>query len=312
MKKITCLLLLLISSLTHCIPLRAPRDATTAPPDENTDQHSCERLNNHNDLISQSLSLIPHESKQVTVPLPDGNKYVYDITVCWKDFSVVDGIPNCAIKQTKKDNSESNLFERCLGRTSQMQLAPSSKQTELVDWAEVWFFNGSKYHTHCDKAERSARIVFVCDRSKGNTINYKFIEEDVESRVLCSYLFLAETAAVCTPQAASSIGGFWIFVLVLLGVIAIIVLVFVAGIAIKRFAMGAKGWEQVPCIGMWRFVGNLAADGCDFCCRCGGRHPTMPTYLPGKLSGSTGNKFGVESSDEETDPPREDEQILPM
>ena len=48
-------------------------------------------------------------------------------------------------------------------------------------------------------------------------------------------------------------------------IIAIFVLLI--GIVIKRFGMGAKGWEQIPFIGIWRFVGNFLAVSA-LCCLC--------------------------------------------
>jgi hypothetical protein len=31
---------------------------------------------------------------------------------------------------------------------------------------------------------------------------------------------------------------------------------------------GARGIDHIPNLEMWRNCGHLAADGCDFCCRC--------------------------------------------
>ena len=45
------------------------------------------------------------------------------------------------------------------------------KQEVKVDWAEIWFFNGSKYNTHCNKLNRTARIVFVCDKNQGDNVS---------------------------------------------------------------------------------------------------------------------------------------------
>lgn len=41
--------------------------------------------------------------------------------------------------------------------------------------------------------------------------------------------------------------------------VILVVLVLLAGITIKRFGMGAKGWEQIPLITVWRFIGNFFA-----------------------------------------------------
>lgn len=44
---------------------------------------------------------------------------------------------------------------------------------------------------------------------------------------------------------------------------------------IKR---GARGLDRIPNLRMWRNLGNLAADGCDFCCRCERAAP-RPGYI---------------------------------
>jgi hypothetical protein len=42
----------------------------------------------------------------------------------------------------------------------------------------------------------------------------------------------------------------------------------VAGGIYMHVKRGARGLEHIPNLEMWRKLGNLAADGCDFCCRC--------------------------------------------
>ena len=49
------------------------------------------------------------------------------------------------------------------------------------------------------------------------------------------------------------------------------------GCLYKRFLLGAKGWEQVPCLSLYRDFGNLSADGCDFVCRS--RPRTVVEYV---------------------------------
>ena len=70
----------------------------------------------------------------------------------------------------------------------------------------------------------------------------------------------------------------------------------VIGFLYKRFLMGAKGWEQVPLLGIYRDFGNLEAvsttsslvwcalhlsllpqDGCDLVCRS--RQKPIPEYV---------------------------------
>ena len=43
---------------------------------------------------------------------------------------------------------------------------------------------------------------------------------------------------------------------------------FVVGGIYMHVKRGARGIDRIPNIEMWRRLGNLAADGCDYCCRC--------------------------------------------
>ncbi len=42
----------------------------------------------------------------------------------------------------------------------------------------------------------------------------------------------------------------------------------IGGFLYMRIHHGARGIDQIPNLYIWRKLGNLAADGCDFCCRC--------------------------------------------
>ncbi|CAF1533987.1 unnamed protein product [Adineta steineri] len=42
----------------------------------------------------------------------------------------------------------------------------------------------------------------------------------------------------------------------------------IGGFFYMRIQRGARGIDQIPNLDMWRKLGNLAADGCNFCCRC--------------------------------------------
>ncbi|CAI8013292.1 Cation-dependent mannose-6-phosphate receptor [Geodia barretti] len=70
-----------------------------------------------------------------------------------------------------------------------------------------------------------------------------------------------------------------------------------SGCLYKRFVVGAKGWEQIPCISFYREFGNLMADGCDYVCRS--RPRTVVEYEP---------TFGAASDSED----EKDDNLLPM
>ncbi len=42
----------------------------------------------------------------------------------------------------------------------------------------------------------------------------------------------------------------------------------VVGAIFLHVKRGARGLDHIPNLETWRKLGNLAADGCDFCCRC--------------------------------------------
>jgi cation-dependent mannose-6-phosphate receptor len=42
----------------------------------------------------------------------------------------------------------------------------------------------------------------------------------------------------------------------------------IGGFLFMRIKRGARGIDQIPHLEMWRKLGNLSADGCDYCCRC--------------------------------------------
>jgi len=42
----------------------------------------------------------------------------------------------------------------------------------------------------------------------------------------------------------------------------------IGGFFFMRIKRGARGVDQIPNLEMWRKLGHLSADGCDFCCRC--------------------------------------------
>lgn len=46
-----------------------------------------------------------------------------------------------------------------------------------------------------------------------------------------------------------------------------------------RIKRGARGIDQIPHLEMWIRLGNLAADGCDYCCRCRRHSPRAGYFL---------------------------------
>ena len=46
-----------------------------------------------------------------------------------------------------------------------------------------------------------------------------------------------------------------------------------------RIQRGARGIDQIPNLDFWRRFGHLAADGCDFCCRCNATNSRAGYFL---------------------------------
>ena len=53
----------------------------------------------------------------------------------------------------------------------------------------------------------------------------------------------------------------------------------IGGFLFMRIKRGARGIDQIPNLDMWRRLGHLAADGCDFCCRCNTTSPRAGYFL---------------------------------
>lgn len=76
--------------------------------------------------------------------------------------------------------------------------------------------------------------------------------------------FSSSSSSSSSPCSLASLIGGWIILMI-------------GGCVYKRIVAGAKGWEQVPCISVYREFGNISADGCDFVCRS--RPRTVVEYV---------------------------------
>jgi cation-dependent mannose-6-phosphate receptor len=56
-----------------------------------------------------------------------------------------------------------------------------------------------------------------------------------------------------------------------------------------RIKRGARGVDQIPNLEMWRKLGHLAADGCDFCCRCNTNTPRAGYFFDESASDMRGD-----------------------
>jgi cation-dependent mannose-6-phosphate receptor len=214
--------------------------------------------------------------------------YKYNIGIC-VDVDH-DGIPGCAVKQTDSTSNSSHSF--CIGRTAEAQVARMADGT----WIELTYSGGDVYHSHCDSGSRTARIVFLCDPNVKGQGHVDFLEENNKDAI-CYYLFSLVSEEICGIEPGQLSAGD-IILIILACLVGVWALAMFSGCLYKRFVVGAKGWEQIPCISFYREFGNLMADGCDYVCRS--RPRTVVEYKE--------PTFGAASDSED----EKDDNLLPM
>lgn len=213
--------------------------------------------------------------------------YKYNIGIC---VDVDSEIPGCAVKQTDSANSTSHSY--CIGRTEQAQVA----RTADGAWIELTYGGGDNYHSHCSSGSRTARIVFLCDPDVKGQGHVDFLEENNHDAI-CYYLFSLVSEEICGIKPGQLSAGD-IILIILACLVGLWLIAMVLGFFYKRFLVGAKGWEQVPCISFYREFGNMSADGCDYVCRS--RPRTVVEYKE--------PTFGAASDSED----EKDDNLLPM
>ncbi|CAF0812582.1 unnamed protein product [Adineta steineri] len=173
-----------------------------------------------------------------------GKTSTYEIGIC--------STPNNSINNgdaiiQKLTNSSSSL-----GQLSQSNLVGED------NWILLTYENGSRFHNQCENKTRSASILFICGKKTGNIT---VIQES------CNYVFQFQVAELCTSvvQVKNKMSGGAIFIIIILCLASAYL---IGGFFYMRIQRGARGIDQIPNLDMWRKLGNLAADGCNFCCRC--------------------------------------------
>jgi cation-dependent mannose-6-phosphate receptor len=182
--------------------------------------------------------------------------YKYNLGIC---VDVEGDTPGCAVTQTDSTNISSRTF--CIGKTTQAQVARSADGA----WIELTYAGGDNYNSHCQLGTRTARIVFLCDPDIKGQGQVDFLEENNQDAI-CYYLFSLASEEVCGIEPGQLSAGA-IILIILASVVGLWGVAMVLGFLYKRFLLGAKGWEQVPCVSLYREFGNLSADGCDYVCR---------------------------------------------
>jgi len=176
---------------------------------------------------------------------------VYQIGIC--QYLAIGNKTNSGVVQ------EENHKSFVLGRIDRVRLF------EGDGWTQLTYENGDSFENRCENRQRSVSLMFICGK---NSNSPKILQENTEKDSSCFYAFQFEVAEICandTPIAKKSLSGGAIFLIILLSVASAYL---IGGFLFMRIQRGARGIDQIPNLDFWRRFGNLAADGCDFCCRC--------------------------------------------
>ncbi|XP_065193270.1 cation-dependent mannose-6-phosphate receptor-like isoform X2 [Sycon ciliatum] len=192
------------------------------------------------------------------------NEYKYELGIC------NNVVPDSRIVVTQTELQQDAKRTVSVGRLNDIHLVSRD------DYAELTYYYGDVYNSHCKNTHRTARIMFVCDPCAGKGYPEVVEEYATDSSTTenqhCFYLFEWATSNVCNKAAAgrlivckpTGLGAGSIFLIVLLSVgVAYVIL----GFIFNRFVRGAKGNEQFPNYSFWITCGDHISDGCDVLCR---------------------------------------------
>ncbi|CAF3570812.1 unnamed protein product [Rotaria socialis] len=172
----------------------------------------------------------------------------FSVGICSSPFNATDV---AAIIQ-----KESNV-SYVLGKLDQVNLIQGDK------WILLTYENGDEYDAICNNLTRSASIMFVCG---SNMVGLTILQAHTTSNQQCNYMFQLQVPEMCPiVEKDDKLSGGAIF-LIVIGSLAAAYLIL--GAVYMHVKHGARGIEHIPNLEMWRKMGGLAADGCDFCCRC--------------------------------------------
>jgi len=180
--------------------------------------------------------------------------YSYEIGICADADEAESSLLSPGVIQT-----DSSGAKKVVGRYNETEIMAGT------NWIMIEYEGGDHFGSHCAKEARRANIFITCNLKEKNGIA-RVLEENNDKTNDCYYLFEIEHIAACPEQPAPGLSAGAVVVIVLLMVFG---LYFFCGFLFQRYYRGAKGLEQIPNFSVWRYVGNLSADGCNYVCRCG-------------------------------------------
>ncbi|CAF0865602.1 unnamed protein product [Rotaria sordida] len=169
---------------------------------------------------------------------------------------------NAAIIQ--KENNSSYV----LGKLDQVNFVRGD------NWILLTYRNGDPYKNICSNSTRSASIMFVCGQ---NRTDPTVLQAHTDTDQHCDYMFELQVSEMCPAvEKNKKLSGGAIFLIIFF---SIAIAYLVIGAVFMHIKHGARGLEHIPNFEMWRKLGNSAADGCDFCCRCERSSPRAGYFL---------------------------------
>ncbi|CAF1244840.1 unnamed protein product [Adineta ricciae] len=162
-------------------------------------------------------------------------------------------------------------FSAVIGRLDSVNLVSGD------GWIQLTYEKGDPYNNICDNVTRQASIMFICGTNM-TTITIR--QQHTYTDMHCNYMFQLQVPEMCPPavivEESKKLSGGAIFLIIVFSIAAAYLILGGIYMHVKR---GARGLDRIPHLNMWRTFGGLAADGCDFCCRCDRPSPRAGYFL---------------------------------
>jgi len=191
-----------------------------------------------------------------------------NLTVSHNGITYLVGICVSPNNSTAAIIQKENNISTVLGKLDRVNLVGED------NWILLTYGNGEQYKDVCDNQIREASIMLVCGPTKNNLT---ILQEHTPTDKHCNYMFKLQVPEMCVVEEKSSkLSGGVIFLIIISGLAAVYLVI---GALYMRVKHRARGLDCIPNIEMWRRLGNLAADGCDYCCRCERMSPRAGYFL---------------------------------
>ncbi|CAF3690897.1 unnamed protein product [Adineta steineri] len=204
------------------------------------------RADKHTQRFQDQMKTWKIFEKQLTV---SSGALTYSVGICKSPINATD---SSAIIQ------QGTNISNVLGRMDRVNLVGTD------NWILLTYENGDPYINICDNSSRTASIMFSCGP---NMNNISILQEQTDSDTHCNYMFQLQVPEMCpiVKKVEDKLSGGAIFLIIFFSVATAYLVIGGTYLHVKR---GARGLDRIPNLEMWRKLGQLSADGCDFCCRC--------------------------------------------